>query len=128
MKRGAPLRRNTPLKRTRMKRRRSRRETRPGPGRDEAYLAWVRTLPCLFSGVSACWLGQVHAHHAGRKDADRTAVPLCLIHHTHWHDANGVFLGLGREQRREWAAKAIAETQARHGADHSRTSRAEMPS
>lgn len=57
------------------------------PVRDAAYLAWIRTLPCV-----VCLAGQISqrsptkASHAGerglaQKCSDREAVPLCGEHH-----------------------------------------------
>lgn len=110
------MKRYTPLTRTPMRRSlRPRRETRPGPGRDEAYLVWVRSLPCCLRRNGDC-LGIVHAHHAGPKRMDRTAIPLCKRHHGDWHDAagNGYFGGWRKDARRDWAAAAIGLTQLLH--------------
>jgi hypothetical protein len=93
-----------------------RRVTRPGPGSDPAYLAEVRKLPCcaprgilLRQAMHDCD-GPIHAHHAGPKTNDRTAVALCWKHHQAWHDANGVFKGWRKPERREWADAAIDDT------------------
>lgn len=96
------------------KNRAPRRVTRPGVGRDRWYLAWVRTLPCLLEAESYSCNGPVHAHHAGPKRLDRTAVPLCMVHHDQWHSANGYFRGWERNARRAWAEIAISVTQQRH--------------
>jgi hypothetical protein len=69
----------------------------------------VRKLPCLFVATGECD-GDVVAHHAGPKKNDSTGVPLCVRHHGHWHDANGVFKGWKKESRRQWAGAAIADT------------------
>ena len=94
-----------------------RRVTRPGPGSDPAYLEAVRKRPCMVQQfVYAQRLrdlfcgGDVVAHHAGPKINDSTAVPLCVTHHSHWHDANGAFKGWNKCERRIWAEQAIAVT------------------
>jgi hypothetical protein len=116
------------LKRSWMRKRKPRRLSRPGS--DPAYLAWVRTQPCVldtnhhsvihpWDGFCACE-GRTHAHHAGRKPGvamkadDSTAIPLCDRHHRQWHDANGVFAGLTKLQRFAWSQRAIADTQGRY--------------
>lgn len=104
-----PIRRKTRLKAKRATKRRS------GRVRDEAYMAWVRTLPCVLQG-GGC-LGAIHAHHAGvraggRKADDNTTIPFCARHHGAWHDGAFPFLGWIRQRRRDWATKRIAETQA----------------
>lgn len=61
--------------------------------------------------------GPVQAHHAGRKPGtalkadDSTCIPLCDAHHRQWHDANGVFKGWTKAERRMWADAAIADVQ-----------------
>lgn len=114
MKRGKPLERRTPIRRTRMRKALPRRITRPGPGSSPAYLTEARKLPCLArdlgpKGPYSCE-GDIVAHHAGPKVNDSTAVPLCAKHHQQWHDANGVFKGWGKEGRRAWAKAAIDAT------------------
>lgn len=55
------------------------------PERDEAYLNWVRGLPCIICGNQH----RSHAHHAkiagmvalAKKTPDWTAIPLCPEHH-----------------------------------------------
>ena len=110
------LQRRTPLTRGGpIKKRRPRRETRPGPGRDEVYLAWVRGLPCLVAGGSTpCNGWPCHAHHAGPKRMDRTAIPLCFNHHNEWHAGVGAFAvldGWNKAARRAWADIAIKTVQ-----------------
>lgn len=111
MKRGGPIRRKSP-----MKRKLARRLTRPGPGRDETYLEWVRLQPCILMQFVQCF-GRTHAHHAGPKRMDRTAIPLCQRHHDDWHSAagNGYFGGWDKERRRVFAECAIAETKFAYG-------------
>lgn len=109
-----PKKARKPIRRSRMKRRLPRRVTRPGPGSDPAYLQRVRERRCL---VGSCVDGELpsHAHHAGPKSNDSTAVPLCSRHHREWHDANGFFRGATKEARRAWAATAITVTRAALG-------------
>jgi len=107
--------RYAPLRRTRIKRKAPRRVTRPGPGSDPAYLDAVRKLPCRVFRSWATYApmvceGEMHAHHAGPKKNDSTAVPLCWKHHGQWHDANGVFKDWRKEERRAWAEASIEDT------------------
>lgn len=59
-------------------------ETRKGPPRDEAYKAWIRTLPCIGCGKE----GASEAAHTGddggmsMKASDYSCVPLCSDCHT----------------------------------------------
>ena len=113
LKRGAKrLSRRQPLRSKRAKARRS------GRARDEAYMAWVRTLPCC-APHGLMWLcnGGTEAHHAGRratgrKADDDTCIPLSMYCHRWWHAAAGPFAGWTRDRRRTWADARITETQA----------------
>jgi hypothetical protein len=106
-----------PLRRKRwMRRQLPRRLSRASS--DPAYLAWVRTLPCLGDKIAQALCRQpIHAHHAGRRPGiamkadDSTAIPLCELHHADWHNAGGIFRGLSKFERFAWAIQAIAETQ-----------------
>jgi hypothetical protein len=108
-----------PLKRSWIRRKAPRRLKREGS--DRAYLAWVRTLPCVvgypwFRAMNCCD-GRIHAHHAIHRSQggkDRDAIPLCEKHHRQWHEANGVFAEFSRLERFAWAVRAIAETRATH--------------
>ena len=126
------LARKTPLRRSRMKRKAPRRVTRPGPGGDPGYLAKVRTMECVAprrainAEDTACW-GPMQAHHAGRKDRDTTAVPLCLRHHDHWHGAYGVFRYWNRDARRIWAEVTIESTRRLVRAETQDETRGERP-
>lgn len=120
----APKRNRKPLRRLKwMVAKPPRRVTRPGPGSDPAHLAKVRKLPCCapranFIGPEELYCkGDVVAHHAGPKNNDSTAVPLCWRHHNDWHsiNGNGVFKGWSKESRRAWADSAIIL--ARHATD-----------
>lgn len=61
--------------------------------RDEQYLAWIRTQPCLVGSGLDCD-GKIDAHHVmpvgcgkvGSKADDRRTVPLCRTGHRHYHD------------------------------------------
>lgn len=89
---------------------------------DKAYLEAVRQLPCCHPRLSLIGpdallcQGRIHAHHAGRKPGtslkapDSTAIALCEAHHRQWHDANGVFSGWTKADRRRWADAAIDDT------------------
>ncbi len=57
----------------------------PKPWRSKAYLAFVRTHPCVFQPGERC-VGPVEAHHHGKhplgqKTDDSRCVPLCREHH-----------------------------------------------
>ena len=105
----------TPLKRRKpLLRRAPKRLSRAGS--DPAYLAWVRTLPCLMASTGRCDgnLPRVHAHHAiyrSQGGKDDVAVPLCASCHHHWHNHTGPFRGLSKFERWGWATGAIAYTQ-----------------
>ena len=107
-----------PLKRSWIKRKRPKRLQR-GLG-NPAYMAFVRTLPCLMQEQAQALCRQpIHAHHAinrARGGKDDTCVPLCELHHSDWHHACGVFRRLNRLERFAWSMRAIAETQAAYKA------------
>lgn len=70
---------------------------RKGPTQDEAYLAWIRKLPCICCGT----LRFVEAAHVGRRGLgqkcdDRESLPLCAKHHRTGPDAAHVL------QRKFW--------------------------
>jgi hypothetical protein len=88
-----------------------------------AYLAWVRSRPCIVDfGYGTCE-GRIHAHHAGRKPGvglksnDDTAVPLCDKHHREWHGGSGVFRGLNKLARFSVAEHWVFSTRARYEAE-----------
>lgn len=62
---------------------------RRGPPRDQAYLAWIREMPCLACGTE----GRSEAAHTGddggmsMKASDYSCVPLCSDCHTLAPDA-----------------------------------------
>ena len=69
-----PLRRKSPMKR-------SRKKSKPDPNRDPAYLAHLRTLPCSWCGrpppSDPAHMGRGMDGGTGRKAPDQGAVPLC---------------------------------------------------
>jgi hypothetical protein len=101
------LHRSTPLRTRRPMRKRratSRRQTRV---RDEAYLAWLRTLPCCCPQLPVHPGGDPHhpKHRpegggvgAGLKADDHRAVPLSREHHTDIDALSGPFKGWTRDQ------------------------------
>jgi len=87
--------------------RRATSSTRRGPPRDEAYLEWIREMPCIGCGVE----GRSEAAHTGTdggmsmKASDYSCVPLCSGCHT---QAPGAYHRVGkrvfeREQRLSFA-------------------------
>lgn len=108
MKRSGFLKRGAPLKRTAMKRKR----TRAKPSKaDAAFLAFVRRQPCAMTGAQP----PSHAHHprtgtgTALKPHDSTAIPLSLVAHHDLHALSGAFKGWKREQLREWERAKNAE-------------------
>lgn len=92
------------------------------PGRDPAYLARVRALPCGAHGLGRC-AGRRHAHHprhlgggVGLKPPDAVAVSLCAGHHRQLHDVRGPFRGWKRDQLRAFQDELVAATRAALGA------------
>ena len=69
--------------------------TRNGPPRDDAYKAWIRTLPCVACGIE----GRSEAAHTGAdggmsmKASDYSCVPLCSGCHT---QAPGAYHRVGK--------------------------------
>ena len=82
------------------------------------YVRWVRLQPCMLIGRGC--LGRIEAHHAGRDRAfgrrahDDTCIPLCQLHHRHWHSATGPFRHMNKLDRRTWSESAIKETRERY--------------
>ena len=118
-----PLQRKTPLRssstlkrggvlaRSPMKRKRPR--VRAAHLRDDAYLAWLRTLPCACCDAPP----PSHAHHStgaglALKAPDREAMPLKPEHHHDLHALAGSFKGWTRERLREWQAEQVQRFQA----------------
>ncbi len=61
--------------------------------KDPEYLTWLHRYACIvcmggaIRTIRGAWPTPVHAHHAGtrgmgQKASDRTAIPLCRVHHT----------------------------------------------
>ena len=75
--------------------RRAASSARGGPPRDEAYLAWIREMPCIGCGVE----GRSEAAHTGTdggmsmKASDYSCVPLCFGCHT---QAPGAYHRVGK--------------------------------
>lgn len=80
-------------------------------GEDEAYLRWVRTLPCCSCCAAAP--SQAHHHHllgAGlaKRSPDRMAMPLCTECHHDIHSLAGRFKGWKRDELKAWMDKQVA--------------------
>lgn len=102
--------------------RRGKAQPRKGPPRNEAYKAWIRTLPCLCCGIEH----RSEAAHTGTdgsmsmKASDYSTVPLCANCHTQapdcYHSAGGKrrmerrigqrFADICDRLRREWKERA----------------------
>jgi hypothetical protein len=52
------------------------------PARSAAYLAWIRTQPCIVCGRDR-WIEAAHTglRGLGQKSSDYSAIPLCAAHH-----------------------------------------------
>lgn len=81
---------------------------RHDPRRDPAYLAWIRTLPCVICFAwklpSRRYDGKVEAAHVGerglgQKCPDQEALPLCILHHRTGEHAHHV---LGKKFWQFW--------------------------
>lgn len=116
LKRGKPLARTGGLSRkTRLKPKRA----KPRRGRlvDDAYRAWVATLPCARCSRASSPRWPNHAHHntfgrgKGQKTNDTQCLPLCHLHHGELHALNGAFKGWTRDELRAWQAEQVAYTQ-----------------
>jgi hypothetical protein len=127
MKRTPLKRGSSRLKRTRMKRKRSRGQ--PPERKDEAFKAFVRLLPCCAPvaffdrytyeclGVARCNERPCDPHHKhgdgkGIKTHDRTCVPLCRRHHDDAEAKRGPFKGWTKQQTRDWHDKESERVQA----------------
>ncbi len=94
------MKRSKPLARSWIKRK----PRRPRRGDDKAYLAWLRTLPCVSCGRAP----PSEASHVtinlgirgiGLKTPDRHAVPHCRSCHLSWDQRTGKFSGWTKERR-----------------------------
>ena len=118
-----PLKRKSPLRaRTRLKPRgKTKYARRP---RDHAYMAWVKSLPCVGPFPHQCQ-GPSEAHHAGvrglgQRAEDSTAIPLCRNAHHAWHSGGEAFAGWQNWERRTWADIMIREMQALYASQQRR--------
>ena len=98
------------MKRTPMKRTRKPRNSERGPWRSPAYLAWIRSLGCIFDGrlAEAAHVrygdpeqGKPHTPMA-RKPGDNYALPLCAECHRTGPDAQHK-----SNERAWWAGRGI---------------------
>jgi hypothetical protein len=121
MKRTPLKRGSSRLKRTRMKRKRSRGQ--PPERKDEAFKAFVRLLPCCAPlskderWIIPCEMRPCDPHHKhgdgkGIKTHDRTCVPLCRRHHDDAEAKRGPFKGWTKQQTRDWHDKESERVQA----------------
>jgi len=83
-------------------------------GGDEAYLDFVRGLPCCVYGTAA----PSHAHHEtgnhrgkGQKAHDRRTMPMSFRAHREFHDGKGYFEFWTAEARRIWQEVEIQRVQ-----------------
>lgn len=91
-----------------------------GQYHDPEYLAVVRTLPCVVYWPRQC-LAPSDPHHAGeglahpdperRKTCDRTAIPVCRLHHRAVETLTGIFKKWDKHLRRQWYDRWIEQTQ-----------------
>jgi hypothetical protein len=116
--RRTPLRAKKPLERKSPLRPKaaSQREARPsklpvwnrtyeGPPRDEAFLAYVRRWPCVHCRLPAPSDPHHFEKHAkGQKCSDYDTIPLCRLHHDHWHDRCGTLPRIPRPGRADVSA------------------------
>lgn len=85
-------------------------------GGDEAYLDWIRSLPCCSCGRASSEFQPTHPHHStgagmAMKAPDREALPLCARCHRDFHDGNGFCDGWNRAQRHLFQALAVERCQ-----------------
>lgn len=115
--RSSSLQRGAPMRRTRMKRKP--RRARPAPLRDDAYRAWIASLPCCAPGCDA--RSPSHPHHhsltgqrgTSQKPADSYCMPLCeRCHVPGLHSLAGRFKGWSRELLKQWQDLQVARFQA----------------
>lgn len=116
---------SSPMKRSKMKRRKPRGQ--PPERRDDAFKAFVRTLPCcapietrvtrdgdalrfrtIRCGRKPCDPNHAHGEGMAVKTHDRTCVPLCrepaagIDHHGDYEQKSGPFKGFTKQQTRDW--------------------------
>lgn len=104
------------LRRTAMKRR-APKVRAPEEGGDEAYLQFIRELPCCACGA----FPPNHPHHEilngrgkSQKAPDRRSMPMCFDDHHDFHRGLGRFAGWTREQKRVFQTDEIARLQSIH--------------
>lgn len=107
------LSRSKPMKRTRLVSRVKVRTTEQGG--DEAYLDFVRGLPCCVYGTAA----PSHAHHEtgnhrgkGLKAHDHRTMPMSFRAHREFHDGTGFCKGWSRVERLAWQSAEIDRVRA----------------
>lgn len=89
----------------------------PSEGGDERYLDFIRSLLCCAPGPRACHApAPQHPHHStgaglALKAPDRETMPLCWHHHRAFHDGNGPFEHMTREDRRLWQEEMVGRCQ-----------------
>lgn len=90
----------------------------PEEGGDEAYLDFVRSLPCCACGKNA----PSHAHHEtgggrgkGQKAPDNRTMPLCFQCHREFHSVSGRFDGFTFDGKRMWQEMEIERVQELRG-------------
>lgn len=92
----------------------------PSEGGDEAYLAFVRALPCCAPTVAPCLSpAPQHPHHktgAGMamKARDDETMPLCWVHHRDFHLGQGPFLYWTRDNRDMWQEEMVDRVRRAH--------------
>lgn len=110
-----PLKRKTPMKRSRMKRS-SKKNSYARRARFTDHMVWVKTLPCAARDLEGHQCeGVIEADHAGtrgmgRKCHDFQTIPLCKAAHDARPGRRPPFDRMTRESFREWLDLCINET------------------
>lgn len=110
------LERGKPLRRTRLRAKAPKKRTAEQGG-DEAYLRFIRSLPCVVYGTPP----PSHAHHEvgggrgkGQKAPDRRTIPLSPRAHDEFHAGRGFCKGWSRQKRIDWQDQEIYRLQKLH--------------
>ena len=123
MKRGGPLRRGKPMRRTRMTRSHVPSAYRARE-RDFDRMGFVKTMTCSVVAIPPPWcskltecIGIIEADHMGarglsHKAADDTVAPLCTGHHRERTDGSGTFKKATKELERPWRELCVARARA----------------